>query len=89
METMNITAVESAQTTNATTTQPKHRDPEKFCVKRIKYFQSDKAKSKKKRSERKYFYYGESLKRIIKGICEQPEIHKHNRHNEQHEGIVQ
>lgn len=28
--------------------RPKQRDPEKFCVKRIKYFQSDKAKSKQK-----------------------------------------
>lgn len=65
------------------------RDPEKFCVKRIKYFRSDKAKSRRKRSERKYFYYGKSIKRVIKGICKQPEIHKYNRHHEQHEGIVQ
>jgi hypothetical protein len=56
----------------------KSRDPKKFCVKRIKYFRSDKAKSRRKRSERKYFYYGKSIKRVIKGICKQPEIHKHN-----------
>ena len=30
-----------------------------------------------------------NIKGTAEGICEQPAIYKHNRHNEQHEGVVQ
>ena len=33
--------------------------------------------------------YGKAIKRINEGICKQSEIYKHDRHNEQHERVVQ
>ena len=41
-------------------------DPEKFCVKRIKYFQSDKAKSKKKELKGSIFIMEKASKELLK-----------------------
>ena len=64
------------------------RDPEKFCVKVNKYFQSDETQSMRKNLKGSIFY-GKSIERNVEGVCEQPAFYQHNGDHEQHERIVQ
>ena len=65
-----------------------HRDPEKFCVKVNKYFQSDETQSMRKNLKGSIFY-GKSIERDVERVCEQPAFYQHNGDHEQHERIVQ
>ena len=64
----------------------KSRDPKKFCVKRIKYFQSDKSKSKKKELKGSIFIMEKASKELLKEFVNSQ---KFTRHHEQYERIVQ
>ena len=45
------------------------RDPEKFCVKVNKYFQSDETQSMRKNLKGSIFY-GKSIERNVERVCE-------------------
>ena len=64
-----------------------YRDPEKFCVKVNKYFQSDETQSMRKNLKGSIFY-GKSIERNVERVCEQPAFYQHNGDHEQHERIV-
>ena len=64
------------------------RDPEKFCVKANKYFQSDETQSMRKNLKGSIFY-GKSIERNVERVCKQPAFYQYNGDHEQHERIVQ
>ena len=53
------------------------RDPEKFCVKENKYFQSDETQSMRKNLKGSIFY-GKSIERNVESVCEQPGFYQHD-----------
>ena len=63
------------------------RDPEKFCVKVNKYFQSDETQSMRTNLKGSIFY-GKSIERNVERVCEQPAFYQHDGDHEHHEGIV-
>ena len=62
-------------------------DPEKFCVKVNKYFQSDETQSMRTNLKGSIFY-GKSIERNVERVCEQPAFYQHDGDHEHHEGIV-
>ena len=68
--------------------QYRARDPEKFCVKANKYFQSDETQSMRKNLKGSIFY-GKSIERNVERVCKQPAFYQYNGDHEQHERIVQ
>ncbi|MBQ8419137.1 MAG: hypothetical protein IJY37_02115, partial [Clostridia bacterium] len=51
--------------------KPQIGDPEKFCVKVNKYFQSDETQSMRTNLKGSIFY-GKSIERNVERVCEQP-----------------